>query len=149
MIGDASVDEKTNAVIYPTGGRRPHPGFDQTVGLGFPGLRFLEGSPQADFDAMLKQVTGGTFLEAFETLKGGGPITQPEGEKATTAISRLGRNISEKEFIIAVNELRSAMRDRLQRAEARVARLSGNAAPAKKPAPKGGVDMNNPLLRGM
>jgi hypothetical protein len=130
MIGDARVNEKTGEVIYPPKGRKPHPGFESVVGVGFPGLRFVPGSSEADFDALFKQVTGAAFLEAFETLKGGGQITEKEGEKATQAISRLGRNISEKEFIIATNELRSIMRRGLERAEARRARLKGGAAPA-------------------
>jgi hypothetical protein len=129
MVGDARVDEKTGQIVYPPKGRKPHPGFEQVIGAGFPGLRFIPGSSEADFDALFGQVTGATFLEAFETLKGGGQITEKEGEKATQAISRLGRNISEKEFIVATNELRAIMRRGLERAEARRARLRGDAAP--------------------
>jgi hypothetical protein len=130
MIGDARVNEKTGQIVYPPKGRKPHPGFEQVVGMGVPGLRLLPGSPQSDFDSIFQQVTGAAFLEAFETLKGGGQITEKEGEKATQALSRLGRNISEKEFIIATNELRAIMRRGLERAEARRARLKGDAAPA-------------------
>jgi len=130
MIGDARVNEKTGEIVYPPKGRKPHPGFEQVVGMGVPGLRLLPGSPQSDFDSIFQQVTGAAFLEAFETLKGGGQITEKEGEKATQALSRLGRNISEKEFIIATNELRAIMRRGLERAEARRARLKGDAAPA-------------------
>jgi hypothetical protein len=93
--------------------------------MGVPGLRFIPGSNEADFDKLLKQITGATFLKAFETLKGGGQITEKEGEKATEAISRLGRNISEKEFIIAANELRELMATAVKRAETRAARLRG------------------------
>lgn len=157
MIGDARVDEKTDTVIYPPKGRKPHPGFDQAVGFGFPGLRLVSGTPQADFDGLLTQVTGATFLDAFETLKGGGQITEKEGEKATKAISRLSLNLSEKEFIRAVDELRSIMQAGLRRAETRAARLSGNAAPSRAvgaPAtsgiPQGAIDKlrKNPSLRG-
>ncbi len=45
-------------------------------------------SSPRDFNAMLDQVQGGAFLQAFESLKGGGQITQIEGEKATQAIVR-------------------------------------------------------------
>lgn len=157
MIGDARVDEKTDTVIYPAKGRKPHPGFDQAVGLGFPGLRLISGSPEADFDALLTQVTGATFLEAFETLKGGGQITEKEGEKATKAISRLSLNLSEKEFIHAVDELRSIMQAGLQRAETRAARLRGGATPSRGAGapttsgiPQGAIDKlrKNPSLRG-
>jgi hypothetical protein len=63
------------------------------------GLRYLfggyslspivPGTPQADANAIWEQVQGKAFLEAFGTLKGGGQITEKEGEKATAAITRL------------------------------------------------------------
>jgi hypothetical protein len=63
------------------------------------GLRYLfggyslspivPGTPQADASAIWEQVQGKAFLEAFGTLKGGGQITEKEGEKATAAITRL------------------------------------------------------------
>jgi hypothetical protein len=42
-----------------------------------------------DTEERIKQLSGGAFLQAFESLKGGGQITQPEGEKATAALARL------------------------------------------------------------
>ena len=41
-------------------------------------------------EARLKQLQGRAFLQAFESLKGGGAITEIEGAKATDALSRLG-----------------------------------------------------------
>jgi hypothetical protein len=49
----------------------------------------VPGTPQADAHAIWEQVQGKAFLEAFNTLKGGGQITEKEGEKATAAITRL------------------------------------------------------------
>lgn len=40
--------------------------------------------------AKIKQVQGNAFLQAFESLKGAGAITEKEGEKATEAMNRLG-----------------------------------------------------------
>lgn len=42
-----------------------------------------------DVDARIAQIQGGTFLQAFESLKGAGQITEKEGEKATAALNRL------------------------------------------------------------
>jgi hypothetical protein len=63
------------------------------------GLRYIFGgyslapvvpnTAQADAFAIWEQVQGKAFLEAFSTLKGGGQITEKEGEKATAAITRL------------------------------------------------------------
>lgn len=131
LIGDARV--RNGSVVVPSGGRRPHPGFEGLVGLGIPGMRFIPGSREADADALFRQIQGKAFLEAFETLKGGGQITEREGQVATEAMSRLGRNISEAEFIEAANELRAIMRNSLARADRRAQRLGLNVTTGSAP----------------
>jgi len=131
MVGDATIG-KDGKIFIPKGGVAPHEGFEGVVGLGIPGMRLFSGSKEADFDAMYKQVTGAAFLEAFDKLRGGGAITQVEGEKATAAISRLGRNISEAAFVQAAAELRDIVQRGLERAEARKAKLEGRAAPVSQ-----------------
>lgn len=42
-----------------------------------------------DVEERIAQLGGGAFLQAFESLKGGGQITEVEGEKATKALARL------------------------------------------------------------
>ena len=64
-----------------------HPGFDARYGVRGV-LPAIPGTAGADFDALRDQLKGQAFLQAFETLKGGGQITEVEGEKATDAISR-------------------------------------------------------------
>lgn len=44
---------------------------------------------EAAAQAYLDQIGGSAFLQAFDTLKGGGQITEVEGRKATSAITRL------------------------------------------------------------
>jgi hypothetical protein len=51
-----------------------------------PNLPSVDAARAATF---LDQIGGAAFLTAFETLKGGGQITEVEGEKATNAIARL------------------------------------------------------------
>ena len=121
LIGDAIVSN--GRVVVPSGGNRPHPGFEGLVGLGIPGMRFIPASSEADADALYRQIKGKAFLEAFETLKGGGHITEREGQVATDAMTRIERNISEAEFIQAANELRAIMRNSLARADRRAQRL--------------------------
>lgn len=67
------------------------------------------GTPEADFKAMLDQVQGGAFLQAFESLKGGGQITQIEGEKATQAIVRAQQSQSEEGFKKSMNDFLSVL----------------------------------------
>lgn len=98
-----------------------HPGLSGAVGVknwssGF-GLMDspVAGSKEADFMALRDQLGGKQFLEAFESLKNGGQITQVEGEKATNAIARMQTAQSEEAFKAAADEFRSvvvATRDR-------------------------------------
>ena len=56
--------------------------------------------------AKVEQLQGGVFLQAFNSLKGGGQITQLEGEKAEQAMARLNTVQDPVAFREAVNELR-------------------------------------------
>ena len=60
--------------------------------------------------ARFDQIKGASFLEAFESLKGGGQITEKEGAKGTEAINRMSIAQSEKEFIAAARDLQEVIR---------------------------------------
>jgi hypothetical protein len=116
---------------------QPHPGFQGVVGATLlPGARLVQGTPEADFDAMLEQVLGGAFLEAYERLKGTGQITEIEGKKATQAISRMGRAVSEAEFMQAAKEFRSALETAMERTSTRWDRARTRTEP---PVPQAGT----------
>lgn len=100
------------------------PGLEAVVGLPNPmqgglGLFNVRGTPAADFQAKLDQLGGKQFLEAFESLKGGGQITQIEGEKATNAIARMQTSQSEKAFREALNEFKGIVQRAAERAQAK------------------------------
>lgn len=117
---------------------KPHPGFTGVVGATFtPGMRLVPGTPEADFDRMLEQVLGGAFLEAYERLKGTGQITEIEGQKATQAITRMGRAVSESEFLAAATEFRAAVETALTRTQTRLSRAQSRTAPAPTAQPSG------------
>jgi hypothetical protein len=121
-------------------GEKPHPGFETAVGFSFlPGARFVPGAPAADFQARFDQVKGGAFLQAFETLKGGGSITNVEGDKGTAALNRMGLAQSEKEFVQAAREFQDVVRTGVARAK----KMSSGSATAGG----GDVDTSNPLLK--
>jgi hypothetical protein len=129
-------------------GEKPHPGFASAVGATFlPGARFVPGTNAASFMSRHDQVKGKSFLEAFESLKGGGAITQPEGEKATDAINRMSIATSEEEYIRAAMDLQDVIRKGVANAQARAATAASRAPGASAPAAGGGVDTSNPLLR--
>lgn len=102
------------------------PGLSGVVGVpSVQGLLRLPGTPEAGFRARLGQLQGKQFLQAFETLKGGGQITQVEGEKAEKAIARMDAAQSEADFTAAAKEFQDIIRTGLTRA-----RTKGGAAPA-------------------
>jgi hypothetical protein len=124
MIG--SEDGKTGA----------HPGFQTYVGATLtPGLRFIEGTDTANFEKLLDQSKGGAFLEAFNSLKGGGQITEVEGKKATDAITRMNKAQSEKEFVKAAREYQKVIRLGVQRAQQKAGVRAGG--PDRRGVPPG------------
>ena len=122
-------------------GEKPHKGFANAVGFGFPGARYIPGTPAADFQSYFNQVNGTAFLQAFETLKGGGQITEIEGLKATQAINRMDTATTEKEFINASRDFQGVVKAAVGRAKDKVKTLGTPASSG------GGVDTSNPLLR--
>lgn len=94
---------------------------------------FAAGTDTADAMAKHKRLTGSTFLKGFEQLKGGGQITEKEGEKAEAAFGRLQRSQSMREYLAALDELEQATSEMIQNAE----RRASGGRPAPAPAPQG------------
>jgi hypothetical protein len=67
------------------------------------------GTEGRGFSNLIGQIKGQVFLDAYETLKGGGQITQIEGEKAERAKSRIDRATKYAELESAFNDLRDAL----------------------------------------
>lgn len=76
----------------------------------------VRGTKQADFRNQLEQLNGQAFLQAFETLRGGGQITQIEGEKATAAINRMKASTSDEEFNAAAKDFKAVVESSLKNA---------------------------------
>jgi hypothetical protein len=94
------------------------PGFKQAVGASrLLGVQKVPGTAAKDFDIRLDQLKGQQFLQAFESLKGGGQITEVEGKKATDAIARMDAAGSEAEFTKAAREFQSVIRTGMERAK--------------------------------
>lgn len=77
----------------------------------------VAGSAAADFQAKLDQLGGKQFLEAFQSLKGGGQITEVEGTKATNAIARMQTAQSEEAFKEGLNEFKGIVSNALTRSQ--------------------------------
>ena len=150
MVGKAEVRDKSGKVIEK--GTAPHPGFKNYVGAALvPGMRFVEGSDTASFEVRQKQIEGKAFLEAFQTLKGGGAITEKEGEKGTAAIMRMNKASNEKEYIAAARELQGILRTGMDRARTKAgapAPSDGSAPPSPPPPPPPGAGGNTVTIPG-
>lgn len=105
-----------------------HPGFEATVGLpnpfkgGFGPIGTFPGTSARGFSDRLKQAQSGAFLQAFESLKGAGAITEQEGTKATAALSRMNEASSESEFRSALQDYMNVVADGLKVAREQVKR---------------------------
>jgi hypothetical protein len=112
------------------------PALPQAVGLGGM-LPAIPGTDQAGVIAKIDQLKGQAFLEAFNSLKGGGQITEVEGKKATDAIARLDRAQNLEDFTSALNELRAIVDGAKTRALQQTAGGAGavNAVSEEAPTP--------------
>lgn len=108
------------------------PGFKQAVGASrLLGVQNIPGTAAKDFDIRLDQLKGQQFLQAFETLKGGGAITEVEGKKATDAIARMNASGGEEEFKKAAREFQSVIKAGVERAKRNQGNVTQSpAAPA-------------------
>lgn len=103
------------------------PGLKDVVGLKGKGAipmylginKAIPGTNAANFMARLEQIKGKQFLEAYQSLRGSGQISNVEGDKATKAISRMDSAQSEKEFLSAANELQDIVKKGAARARQR------------------------------
>lgn len=92
-----------------------HPGRPWSTGL-LSLAPTVRGTKQADFRNKMDQIGGQSFLQAFETLRGGGQITQIEGEKATAAINRMKASTSDEEFNSAAQDFKNVVESALKNA---------------------------------
>ena len=94
--------------LYKIGGSDKS--FRDAVGFKGAGLGFgllekpIAGTKEADFISAFNQIKGETFRQAFESLRGGGQITEKEGQAATDALNRMQLSQSEEEFKKASKE---------------------------------------------
>lgn len=95
---------------------KSHPSLKARTGLSGM-LPAFPGTKDVGFDAMAAQIKGKTFLEAFQSLKGAGQITEVEGQKATEAIARLDRAQSAEDYTAALTDLENVIRGGLARSQ--------------------------------
>ena len=130
IVGDTQVIN--GKLVVKSGEREPMKGFRGAVGASLiPGQRFVPGTAARDFTAAHDQAVGAAFMQAFATLKGGGQITEREGEKATAALTRMNLAQSEVEYVRAAREFQKEVKDVLELAKTRYNKLRPEQATAE------------------
>jgi hypothetical protein len=131
LVGKPAIKDKATGKIIKEG-TGAHKGFSAAVGAEsmFP---TMPGSNAADFEARLDQIKGGAFLESFEILRGGGSITEKEGDKGTAARMRMTLAQSQKEFIAAARDYQDVIRAGIKAAKEKLGK-GNKTSPTTTPA---------------
>ena len=115
---------------------KAHPGRAMATGMSSV-IPLVPGTPAYDFNASLNQLKGTVFLQAYSQLKGGGAITEIEGQKAEQAISALDRAQSEEAFTKALDSLKSVIEAGISRMKQLTSGVAPTSTPQSAPAPNG------------
>jgi hypothetical protein len=127
--------DNANMIIDTIEKIRNHPGRSWgtgTIGGVIPGI---PGTEQRGFVNLVDQAKGQAFLQAFNSLRGGGQITEAEGSKATQALARLDRAQNDKDFEDALNDFEEVVTIGLARAKAAARRQPAPTTPASASSP--------------
>ena len=102
-----------------------HPGFETSVGAQGASYLFgmldkplppqLGGGPARDWVARFKEVQGQQFLQAIESMRGTGSISEAEGKAAQAAIARMSVSQTEQEFRTAVLDFQNIIKQGVDR----------------------------------
>jgi hypothetical protein len=120
-VEDLKNDSSLSNVLGPWDGRTP---------------AILPGSVRAQ--SKIDALKGGAFLQARQLLKGGGAITDYEGQKAEAAFARLNQAQSEEDFKQALDEFNFYVQQGLAKLQAQAGQQRmGGGYPPQQQAPQG------------
>jgi len=131
IAGAESAYRTATQTLQNIDGVLKHPSIGMGTGM-TSALNAIPGTSGYDFSLRVDQLKGQAFLQAFNTLKGAGAITEVEGTKATAAIARLNTRLSTADFKAAVQELRDIVAGAQERAKAKMP-IPGSGASAEPP----------------
>lgn len=129
VVALPTIEATADRALKTIGQIRTHPG--KQYGVGAVGIMpGVPGTWQKGFVTLVDQAKGQTFLEAFNSLRGGGAITEAEGRKATEAFARLDRAQRAEDFDAALSDLEAVIKEGV-----RVAREKAAAGGRAQTAP--------------
>lgn len=131
------IQSTTRAALETVDKMLNHPGIGTATGLSgtLDPRNYIPGTAARDFQTLRNQAQGQVFLDAYQSLKGGGVITEIEGLKAEQAKARMDTAQSDEEFRAALNDYANALRRGLQLAEQRAGYSTGGSfgSPSETP----------------
>lgn len=111
-----TVDDSYAKAVHDITALKNHPAKSAVVGMpeSVFGITSKMGiptpTPEWDFKNRLRQLQDKSFLAAYNILKGGGQISNIEGEKATGALLRANTALTEEDFDQALNDMLNEMK---------------------------------------
>jgi hypothetical protein len=137
--GRAALETVDKLLNHP--GRAAGTGSSRNMGAGL--QRFGPWSSDVkDFDVLRGQAQGQIFLDAYQSLKGGGVITEVEGLKAEQAKARMDAAQTDEEYVNALNDFKAAIQRGINLAEERAGGSPSSSAPSAEVAE--GTVIRNP-----
>lgn len=155
-----ALEKSTDSLIKDLKALRDHPGLDSITGVAagrLPGITSNGRAAQAIYDKIVAKGGFQVLQDMRETSKTGGAlgnVSDKEGAQLKSAFAAIDRKQEAK-------DVRNAIDDAISNAEGSKARVresydmtydyknkSDGTASTAKPAAKGAVDTNNPLLKG-
>lgn len=94
----------------------------------------MPGGDAANAFTLIEQVRSKAFLEAFNQIRGGGAITEAEGQKATLALIRAQESQSKESFMEALADFEANVKTGMRLAREK-AGMAGAPAPDSQSAP--------------
>ena len=92
----------------------------------------------ARVQSRIDQILGGTFLQAYNDLRGGGQITEREGAAATAAYNRLSTlTVNDADYVKALQDFRSEVLKLVEIARQRAGQPAAAPPASAGPAPAG------------
>lgn len=137
-----------SAMLASIDGILSDPALDSSTGV-LSVLQNVPGTPQRRFGARVKQLDGQVFLQAFESLKGAGQITEIEGAKATQAIGRLDSAQSAEDYRAALQELRGILAAGISRPQGWVEQQRAQSDLSTPSSPEAANAMTIPEIKAM
>lgn len=129
----AGTDEQGNVIGKPTVGQFVGK-FKGTVPNAMP--KAIQSQERVNFNALVEKVKSGTFAQAYEIIRGAGPIAIYESQMAAQALANMDTAQDETQFRQAMQDFQTAVEAGFGKIAAQSQMGNPRAAPSPAPGPQ-------------